>query len=66
MSKIEELRSAYASIKTIDPEGLAYKQLCLFLDARSDEELKELALAGIKWVSSLSLNRCIRRGVKVR
>lgn len=60
---IETLKAAYANITRVDPDGEAYRKLCDFLDARSDDELKMLANAKIKWVSSLALNRCTRRGI---
>ena len=62
--KLEILRKEYGNIKKIDPASPSYKRLTDFLDARTDQELKDFRDADIKWISSLARNRLIRRGVK--
>lgn len=60
---IETLRSEFGSIKNIDPAGGAYKSLCAILDSAADQTLLDLRAADIRFVSSLALNRCLRRGI---
>jgi hypothetical protein len=60
---IETMRDLYGKIEAIDPCQPTYIKLCGFLDSLDDDTLKALSDARIKWVSSLSLNRCIRRGI---
>lgn len=57
------LREEFGSIETINPEQPTYGKLCEFLDSCSNDYLKFLRDADIKWVSSLARNRCIRRGI---
>jgi hypothetical protein len=52
-----KLRTAYSAIDRVDPDGVAYKTLCAFLDKQDTATLTELAQANIKWVSKLALNR---------
>lgn len=54
---IEKLRAGYAGIKTVDPEGEAYPKMCAMLDKLSQEQLKQLAGAKIKFLSGLARNR---------
>lgn len=63
-TQTDALRAAYNSIDRIDPCGEACRELCQFLDDRTDLELQELAQAQIKWVSGLARNRCFRRGIE--
>lgn len=61
--QIETLRSQYARLKTVDPEGPAYRRLCTMLDGLPDTVLLQVSKAGIKFVSTLAINRCVRRGI---
>lgn len=54
---IETLRTEYAKINRVDPCGEAYAKLAKLLSALSQDDLKMLAKANIRWVSSLALNR---------
>jgi hypothetical protein len=56
-SQIELLRKEYEKIKSIDPALPTYKKLTDFLNSLPQENLKQLADAKIKWISSLALNR---------
>lgn len=62
-AQIEALRTAYATIKTINPEGAGYKKLIALLDSMDNELLKIVSAAGINFVSLLAYNRCMRRGI---
>lgn len=54
---IDALKSAYGNIKKIDPNSSSYKKLTKMLNSMTDEQLKSLAKADIKFVSSLAKNR---------
>ncbi len=54
---IEALRREWAKVRTIDPCGDEYKNLCALLDALSQDQLKIVVAADIKFVSKLALNR---------
>ncbi len=56
-SQITTLRKDYSTIDKIDPEGDGYKGLIKLLDSLAQEDLKQLADADIKFVSSLARNR---------
>ena len=60
---IETLRKEYAKINSIDPCAPSYPRICKFLDAMGDEMLIQIKESGIKWLSGLALNRCIKRGI---
>ena len=57
---IDQLRTAYGSIETIDPTGDGYKKLTALLDRVPQAWLKDLVAADIKFVSSLARNRVAR------
>lgn len=59
-SMIEQLRSEYSKIDKVDPEGESFKKLRALLDRLDQEQLKQLAGAGIKFVSNLARNRVQR------
>ena len=59
--QIKTLQDAYGAVKTMDPSGGTYDNLCKFLDACEDGKLVALADAKIKWVSTLANNRIIKR-----
>ena len=54
---LQTLRTEYAKINTIDPCGEAYPKLIKLLSALSQDDLKVLAKANIKFVSALARNR---------
>lgn len=56
-SQLAKLRKDYSEIQTINPQGKAYKLLVKVLDRMSDNQLRELAGAKIKFVSVLAQNR---------
>jgi len=60
---IDQLKSAYNSLETIDPASPTYKKLIKLLDSLDDENLQLLANAGVKFVSGLAKNRVKRRGL---
>lgn len=62
-SDIETIRSAFGNLNTVDPDGPVYKSLCKLLDRADDDALRAAYAANIKFVSSLALNRMIRRGI---
>jgi hypothetical protein len=61
--QLAQLRRMYASIDRVDPFGKAYNGLCHTLDKASDSDLLALSRADIKFISSLALNRVIKRGL---
>jgi len=63
-AQIDRMRKEYSSLGTIDPSQPTYKRLTELLDNMSDEQLKQLAQAKIKFVSSLALNRVNKRKMK--
>lgn len=60
---IEALRASFDKLQTLDPDGPLYQRLCALLDSCTDEALIFAKDSGIRFVSSLALNRCIRRGL---
>lgn len=52
-----KLRAEYAGIATVDPDGPTYPKICAMLDGMTQEALKQLAGADIKFLSSLARNR---------
>ena len=59
---ISQLHASAAKIQTVDPEGPTYKAICKCLDAASNDALRAVHEANIKFFSALALNRLIRRG----
>lgn len=62
-AQIEALRREFAKVDTIDPCAPAYARLVAMLDGLTDSALVTLARAGVKFVSNMAVNRCIRRGL---
>lgn len=60
-AQLAKLKNEYGKITSVDPSQPTYKKLTSFLDGLSDEQLKQLAQAKIKFVSGLALNRVNRR-----
>lgn len=56
-AQLDTLRSGFNGISTVDPDGESYKKMTGMLDAMSQDQLKYLAGAGIKFVSKLAGNR---------
>lgn len=54
---LDQLRAEYAKINTIDPSEPTYGKIVALLDKLTQPQLKQLASAGIKFVSSLARNR---------
>jgi len=54
---INTLRKGYGKINFVDPSLPAYQKLTLFLDNMTQDQLKQLADAKIKFVSALARNR---------
>jgi len=54
---VEHLRVAYGAVDRVDPTSAAYTGLCKLLDTLSQDDLKTLRDANIKWISSLARNR---------
>lgn len=61
---IDALKSAYGGIKKINPDSPSYKKLTKMLDSMTNDQLKSLAKADIKFVSPLAKNR-LREGVEI-
>mgnify|MGYP003122131169 CR=1 FL=1 len=62
--QIDALRKEYAKIGSVDPSSKTYGNLTDFLDSLSDDMIKQLSTAKIKFISGLALNRAVRRGLK--
>lgn len=56
-AQIEELRKQYATIDRVDPCAPTYKRLIAMLDSLTQEHLRLLSDAQIRWVSMLAKNR---------
>lgn len=61
--QLNALRVQWCKLSRVNPESKAYDELIKLLDACNDMMLKQLKDAQIRFVSSLALNRCIRRGL---
>ena len=59
--QIETLRAQFAGIATVNPDRLA--QFHAIFDGCTDKALLQLAKAGVKFVSKLAVNACVRRGM---
>ena len=60
---IATMQREYGKIAKVDPALPTYAKLCKTIDNMTDAQLRQVKDAGIKWLSSLALNRCIRRGI---
>jgi hypothetical protein len=54
---VDTLRAAYSEINLVDPASTAYTGLCKLLDSLSQDDLKVLRDANIKWITSLADER---------
>lgn len=61
LSELTTLRNQYASLETA-PVSCLPKFRALF-DGCTDDGLRQLATANIKFVSALAVNACVRRGL---
>lgn len=60
-SQIEQLRTQFAGIKTIDPSQPTYGKLTSFLSDTHPDRLKQLADANIPFLSSLAQSPAEKR-----
>ena len=51
------LRAAYGEINSVDPTNAAYTSLSKLLDSLSQDDLKLLRDADIRWISSMAEDR---------
>lgn len=56
-SMLNQLRAEYAHIKGIDPMQPTYSKITKLLGGMTQEQLKQLSKANIKFISSLARNR---------
>ena len=63
-AQLNRLKREYAKIGRVDPEKPTYKKLTNMLDKMTDEQLKQIEKANIKFMSSLAANRLNNRNVK--
>jgi hypothetical protein len=56
-AQLAQLRDQFASVERVDPTGPAYDRMIKLLDGMSQQQLKQVAGAGIKFLSKLALNR---------
>jgi hypothetical protein len=63
-AQLNRLKKEYAKIGRVDPEKPTYKKLTDMLDKMTDEQLKQIEKANIKFMSSLAANRLNNRNVK--
>lgn len=54
---LEQLRTQFAQVKTVDPSSPTYDRMIKLLDGMSQHQLKQVAGANIKFLSKLALNR---------
>ena len=63
-AQIETLRAQFANIERVCTDRLdAFHKI---FDGCADAALSQLARAGIKFVSKLAINACVRRGIPWR
>lgn len=60
-AQLDEMRTAFAKITSIDPCEPTYAKTCAKLDEMSDAMLQQVADADIKFLSALARNRVARR-----
>ena len=63
-AQLKRLKTEYGKIRSVDPEKPTYGKLTDMLDKMTDEQLKQIEQADIKFMSSLAANRSKRRGMK--
>ena len=56
-AELAKVREAWSTVERISPDAPAYLKCLTWLDARSQDELKQLAKAKIKFISVLAYNR---------
>ena len=54
---VDTLRAAYSEINLVDPASTAYTGLSKLLDSLSQDDLKLLRDADIRWISSMAEDR---------
>ena len=60
--QLNELRTGYGTIKSIDPCQPTYARLVATLDGMSQEQLKQLRDERIPWLGRLAINRISQEG----
>lgn len=60
---IEYLKTEFSRIKTVNPDRLP--QFHSMFDKMDDETLVQVSTAGIKFLSKLAQNECVRRGINI-
>ena len=63
-AQLNRLKKEYAKIERVDPEKPTYKKLTDMLDKMTDEQLRQIEKAKIKFMSSLASNRLNNRKMK--
>jgi hypothetical protein len=63
-AQLDRLKKEYAKISTVDPEKPTYKKLTDMLDKMTDEQLRQIEKAKIKFMSPLASNRLNNRKMK--
>ena len=66
LGTIEQLRRDFSKFQRMDPEGPVYQRLCAILDRADNDALRAAYEANIPFVSSLALNRMIRRKIPLK
>ena len=64
--QIEIMRTAYGTLKGMNPSSPSYKKFIKFLSKLPKDQLKQLAGANIKFVSMLAKNRLRGESIKER
>ena len=64
-SQLKRLKTEYAKISKIDPSQPTYNKLIATLEKMTDEQLKQIRDADIKFMSSLAANRLSKLGESI-
>jgi hypothetical protein len=62
-NQIEGLKASFSKLNTVDPDRLP--EFHAMFDKMNEATLKQVANAGIKFLSKLAANESIRRGVSL-
>lgn len=60
---IEQLRAEFSKIKNVDPSSPTYQKMHALVERLSPEQLKQLAKAGVPFVSNMARGALLRRGI---
>ena len=58
--QLEQLRKSYGTLTKIDPASPHYQKLIKLLNSLTQEQLKQLLLANIPFISILAKNRIVK------